>query len=85
VAIYVIPVCLIYSSGWPGDSREADKAFAELITTARGVWFPVGIDQHLLARNRHFNMFEILELYPEPLVCGKGYYLSDTNRAGFSF
>jgi len=30
----------------------------------------VAIDQHLLARNRHFDMFEILDLYPELLGIG---------------
>jgi cyanophycinase len=30
----------------------------------------VAIDQHLLARNRHFDMFEILELYPDLLGIG---------------
>jgi cyanophycinase len=30
----------------------------------------VAIDQHLLARNRHYDMFEILELYPDLLGIG---------------
>jgi cyanophycinase len=30
----------------------------------------VAIDQHLLARNRHFDMFEILDLYPDLLGIG---------------
>jgi cyanophycinase len=30
----------------------------------------IAIDQHLLARNRHFDMFEILTLYPELLGIG---------------
>ena len=30
----------------------------------------VAIDQHLLARNRQFDMFEILEVYPDLLGIG---------------
>lgn len=54
----------------PRDPQAANsEAFVKPLTRAGGVWFPGG-RQWRLARNRQFDMFEILDFYPSLLGIG---------------